>query len=72
MPYYSNRWINIRKHFRNYYKTDKVNLEGMLDYLGMKFQGRPHSGIDDTYNIACIAIQLLEDGCDLRINETFS
>ena len=43
----------------------------MLGVLGMDFVGRPHSGIDDARNIARIAIQLLNDGCDLIINETF-
>lgn len=43
----------------------------MLQILGMQFEGRPHSGIDDTRNIARIAIQLLKDGCELVINETF-
>ena len=61
----------MRKHFRNFYKVNQQNLQGMLDTLGMDFVGRPHSGIDDTRNIARIVIQLLKDGCDLAINETF-
>ena len=71
LPHYFNTWSNIRKHFRNYYKINNQNLEGMLDILGLTFIGRPHSGIDDARNIARIAIHLLNDGCDLSINETF-
>ena len=71
LPHYFQTWSNLRKHFRNYYKIYNKNLEGMLDALGMTFKGRPHCGIDDTRNIARIAIQLLTDGCELFINETF-
>ena len=71
MPHYFNTWVNIRKHFGNYYKVHRVNLQGMLQLMDMEFIGRPHSGIDDARNIARIAIQLIKDGCDLRINETF-
>lgn len=38
----------------------------------MKFEGSPHSGIDDATNIARIAIKLLSDGCCLNLNEQIS
>ena len=41
----------------------------MLESLGTTFEGQLHSGIDDSRNIARIAIQLIVDGCDLRCNE---
>ena len=72
IPYYFHRWANVRKHFSNYYKISQINLELMLDHLGMKFAGRPHSGIDDSRNIARILIELKIDGADVLINETFS
>lgn len=28
------------------------NVEGALDFLGLKFEGSPHSGVDDAYNVA--------------------
>jgi inhibitor of KinA sporulation pathway (predicted exonuclease) len=28
------------------------NVEGALDFLGLTFEGSPHSGVDDAYNIA--------------------
>lgn len=37
----------------------KMGLSGMLSYLGMQFEGHPHSGIDDTRNIARIVLDLL-------------
>ena len=38
-------------------------------FLGIRFEGTPQSGIDDSINIARIAIKLLNDGCALNINE---
>lgn len=41
----------------------------MLENLGMQYEGRPHCGLDDSRNIARIAIHMLKDGCQLRVNE---
>ena len=41
----------------------------MLTQLGMGFQGQPHCGLDDSWNIARVAIRLLKDGANLRANE---
>ena len=41
----------------------------MLERQGMRFVGRPHSGIDDSRNIARIAIRMASDGATLYINE---
>ncbi|MFH4978832.1 hypothetical protein AB6A40_005541 [Gnathostoma spinigerum] len=65
-------YINIRKAFINKYKgqrLQRINLNGMLKDLGMKFEGREHSGIDDAKNIARIVIKMLEDRSELRVNE---
>ena len=43
----------------------------MLQHLGLKFEGRPHSGIDDARNITRILIELIKDGADATINDTF-
>lgn len=69
-PKWARKWINIRKVHANYYavgKPKKIML--MLDDLGLEFEGSLHSGIDDTRNIARIALSLLEDGCDIVTNE---
>lgn len=41
----------------------------MLDHAGFAFQGSPHSGIDDSINIARLVVRLLEDGCKFIVNE---
>lgn len=41
----------------------------MLEGFGLAFEGRQHSGLADSRNISRIAIQMLEDGCPLNVNE---
>jgi len=71
IPHYFHRWVNIRKHFSSFYRIVNANVELMLTHLGFQFEGRQHSGIDDSRNIARILIQLLKDGADVFINESF-
>ena len=41
----------------------------MLELQGMQPEGRLHSGIDDTRNIARIAAKMREDGAVIYVNE---
>ncbi|KAK3917429.1 3'-5' exoribonuclease 1 [Frankliniella fusca] len=69
-PTWAKRWLNIRKAFRNYYKKKMhCNLKGMLETLGMEFEGRPHCGLDDAKNIARILLVLMDEHAPLHINE---
>ncbi|XP_025062361.1 3'-5' exoribonuclease 1 isoform X1 [Alligator sinensis] len=70
-PSFAKKWINIRKSYGNFYKVprNQTKLTIMLEKLGMSYDGRPHSGLDDSKNIARIAIRMLQDGCELRANE---
>ncbi|XP_061839634.2 3'-5' exoribonuclease 1 [Nerophis lumbriciformis] len=70
-PQFARRWINIRKSYGNFYKVPRTQtkLSTMLDKLGLEYEGRPHSGLDDSRNIARIALRMLQDGCQLRVNE---
>ena len=47
-----------------------LNLEAMLAHLKLKFEGRPHSGIDDTRNIARIFAAVATLGAPLHINDS--
>lgn len=69
MPSWSKQWVNIRKAYSNFYQCRRGGIEVMLSNLGMKFEGKPHSGIDDARNIARIALKLMADGCNLTVNE---
>ncbi|KAK2705983.1 3'-5' exoribonuclease 1-like [Artemia franciscana] len=68
-PEFALTWCNIRKIFSNYYDTRRYPLSVMLELLGMEFEGRAHSGLDDARNIARILSRLLLDGANLRVNE---
>ncbi|OWF46663.1 3'-5' exoribonuclease 1-like [Mizuhopecten yessoensis] len=68
-PRWAKKWINIRKTYGSFYKCGRKKLEEMLIYLGMKFEGKQHSGRDDSRNIARIAIRLIEDGCKVKVND---
>ncbi|XP_029644968.1 3'-5' exoribonuclease 1 [Octopus sinensis] len=69
-PRWARRWINIRRRYESFYSCKKVGgLKGMLEMMGMSFEGQLHCGLDDAYNIARIALRLMADGCCLKINE---
>ncbi|XP_012672225.2 3'-5' exoribonuclease 1 [Clupea harengus] len=70
-PPFARKWINIRKSYGNFYKVPRTNtkLSSMLEKLGLKYEGRPHCGLDDARNISRIALRMLQDGCQLRDNE---
>lgn len=73
-PKWCRQWINIRKTYSNFYNSKRVRicLKDMLSTLGMRFEGKPHCGRDDAYNIARIAMRLLRDGANMRLNEEIS
>ena len=54
VPDYFNQWINVKKSYQKVMGNFPRSLSHMLQGLGLTFEGRPHSGIDDTKNIARI------------------
>ena len=52
---YFDKWVNIKSLFADFYRTRSCKIHKMLEIQGMRFEGRLHSGIDDTRNIARIA-----------------
>lgn len=63
------QYCNIRRKFCNFYGVKRVNLSEMLRNLGMEFEGRMHSGICDSRNIANVVCTMLQDGAVLTHNE---
>ncbi|KAJ3122890.1 3'-5' exoribonuclease 1 [Physocladia obscura] len=65
-PSYLVDYIDVRRMFARFYlgkRGKRQNLAGMLTTLGMTFEGREHSGIDDARNIARIVLRMMADGC---------
>eukprot|EP00761_Pharyngomonas_kirbyi_P002509 gb/GECH01002513.1/.p1 GENE.gb/GECH01002513.1/~~gb/GECH01002513.1/.p1 ORF type:complete len:224 (+),score=37.23 gb/GECH01002513.1/:1-672(+) len=68
MPSYFSSWIDVRQLFAQFYGGRRKNLARMLEHLSLTFEGRPHSGIDDSRNIAKIVACLINDGAILETN----
>lgn len=51
LPRWARRWVDMRRVYKSArigaYK-ERPNLKGMLEGLSLEFEGRPHSGIDDS------------------------
>ena len=58
IPKYFRQWINIKHVFRTVTGKKASGMAEMLDYLGLSLDGRHHSGIDDSRNIAKILAAL--------------
>lgn len=54
-PKWGSKWLDIRQRFEKDFKLEKwVGVNQMLAVIGLEFEGREHSGIDDARNIANI------------------
>ncbi|CEP14273.1 hypothetical protein [Parasitella parasitica] len=70
--YFDLHWVNIRKLFREFYKQqENKNIGMMLQHLGMEFEGRQHSGLDDARNLAAIGKKMHQEGCVFKTNSWF-
>jgi 3'-5' exoribonuclease 1 len=67
-PLECSEWVDLRKLYADFHCVRSCNVKKMLAGAGMVFEGRLHSGIDDTRNIARIAIHLLKSGARLGAN----
>lgn len=64
-------YIDIRTTFANVFNYGKlIKLHAMLRAMKLEFEGRPHCGFDDAYNIARLAIEMMRNGCifDFLVN----
>ena len=66
VPAYFSDYINLRKLWKDFYrqkKTSKPNISRMLHDFDLSFEGREHSGLDDSRNIGRIVLKMMADGC---------
>ena len=52
MPFWAKKWINLKISHQKVHNRFPRSLSEILQVNELKFEGRPHSGIDDTRNIA--------------------
>jgi|UniRef100_A0A7S3BTH8 3'-5' exoribonuclease 1 len=67
-PYFD-KWCNLKDLFADVYSVPPCKIQQMLELQGLQLEGRLHSGIDDTRNLARIAGRMRADGAVLYINE---
>ena len=60
VPNYYHRWINIQKIFEDVRGQKAPKMPVMLEHFSLSLDGRHHSGIDDSRNIAKILAKLAE------------
>eukprot|EP00980_Cylindrotheca_fusiformis_P002625 scaffold618_cov130-Cylindrotheca_fusiformis.AAC.29 len=62
VPSFFRSWVNIKKAYSKLYNRKANGMTSMLEDLGLDLQGRHHSGIDDSKNIARICVRMISDG----------
>ncbi|KAF6736384.1 ERI1 exoribonuclease 2 [Oryzias melastigma] len=65
-----NNWIDLRSTYRMWYNRKPKGLNGALQDLGLLFNGREHSGLDDAKNTARLAAKMMRDGCVMKITRS--
>lgn len=67
---YWDRYVDVRRHFAEAFNRRKrCGVQGMLALRGLEFEGREHSGIDDSRNIARLVAELLSVDFPLKFTE---
>ncbi|AYU80543.1 Exonuclease [Leishmania donovani] len=59
-------YLDIRTTFAHHLNHGvPIKLDAMLRKMNLRFDGRPHNGFDDAYNIARLAVAMMKAGCVL-------
>ena len=66
VPHYFQRWVNIKRVFEVATGQRARGMPRMLQALGLELEGRHHSGIDDSKNIARILGELAKTQNDIQ------
>ncbi|NXU10637.1 ERI2 exoribonuclease, partial [Pardalotus punctatus] len=69
-PDFLNSWIDLKATYRSFYNRKPKGLNGALQDLGIAFEGREHSGLDDSRNTLRLAWRLICDGCVLKVTKS--
>lgn len=65
-PDYLKRWVNIKTYFKDITGKKGHGMKSMLNDLRLTLDGKHHSGIDDSRNIAKILLELMKCNESLR------
>eukprot|EP00756_Hemistasia_phaeocysticola_P045344 Hpha_TRINITY_DN19099_c0_g1::TRINITY_DN19099_c0_g1_i1::g.138237::m.138237/K18416/THEX1, ERI1; 3'-5' exoribonuclease 1 len=67
VPEHWRHWVDVRDLCADTLQQPRRGILRMLGSMGMRFEGRQHSGIDDTRNVARILIGLLRRGAVSKV-----
>ena len=68
-PLLFSHYCDIRLAYASYHPhCTRPHLRGMLREMGLRFVGRPHSGLDDARNVASLLIELINRGAVVNCN----
>jgi inhibitor of KinA sporulation pathway (predicted exonuclease) len=62
IPKFCKNWCNVKNVYKNVYNIKSGSMTNMLTNLDIELEGKHHSGVDDTKNIAKICLCLLKNG----------
>lgn len=63
------KWCNV-KFSHTFFTKEKIHgMDNLLKTYGLEFDGRPHSGIDDAYNLARVVQQMYKKGYYIAEND---
>jgi len=65
-----NTWIDIRAVYKQFYNRRPQGLNGALREVGLTFEGREHSGIEDARNTSNLVWRMVQSGCPMTITST--
>ncbi|EDQ89693.1 uncharacterized protein MONBRDRAFT_25291 [Monosiga brevicollis MX1] len=80
-PAVCQQWMDVRKRLTKHFKLKwagperaayATGLDFMLQAVGLTFEGRPHSGIDDSRNIARLVQVLIDEGAQLSVTHDYN
>ncbi|EDS36355.1 3' histone mRNA exonuclease 1 [Culex quinquefasciatus] len=63
------QWIDVRAIYMKFYQHRPLNFGEALDKRGLGFEGRPHSGLDDSKNLARLITRMCKDGANFVITK---
>jgi len=59
-------WVDIRAVYREFYSRRPQGLANAMKEVGLGFEGREHSGVEDARNTARLVWRMVQDGCLLQ------
>lgn len=68
-PKYFDSWIDLKLAFSEFYKLQQRPIKHMLKHFDLTFKGREHSGLDDSRNLARVAMKMVREGAILCLNK---